>query len=332
MRFSKEEIEAIIKQRVNFLESEVLKTKNEEFSFPLIHDIFSSKFGKNLEEKCRDLTGFTELSMLSISIVNKSKKLKTFSRKLFDEGLKMSLEEDEDSDVRKMAEALIPIKSLLFSKNSSDSNDKTPDVLSKKGMQKMKVTQRCSAYYIFAFYAYIDVYLDELYKNYFKKKVPDEEKDLLKGFPERGGVKERTKSLLQLIRRDLPEQMDEFYGCYNGLNDKTAYELLIDTRHEIAHANPLPELRKLRNKFRKQYSEAKKKRDTLIERIGVNLFEEEDKKKEVLISSKMKKTYSKFVTNLFKDIHLAFFFVEIGLSCLRYLSIIEEIARMKYNI
>lgn len=323
MIFSKDEVEAIVKQKLSFLESEEAKTNTEDFRFPLIYNVFDSKFGKEFEEKCRDLTLFTEIAMLTISSVNKGKKLQKFYEEMLDETIKKTLEEDEDSDAKKIIDALLPVKSLIFSKDSSDSKDSSTNVISKKGFRKLKVTQRCSAYYIFAFYAYIDVYLVDLFNNYFKKKLPE---DLLQDFPDRGGIKERTRSLLQIIRKDLPEQLNQFYKNHGGLDDKSAYELLIDTRHEIAHANPLPELKKLRNKFRKQYSKAKDKRDSLIENIiGFKLFDEEDDSKNVLLSPEMKKTISNFAIILFKDIHLAFFFVEIGLSCIRYLSIIEEI-------
>ncbi len=333
MGLSKEEVEDLIKQKLSSLEAEESRNKTEDLGFPLLHKVFISKFGKNLEKKCADLIEFTELSMLIISIVRKRNKIEKYYRKILDEGLRMSLEEDEESESRRIAEAIEPIKSFIFSNDTSNLDKKETDVLSKKGIQKLKIVERCSAYYIFALYAYIDVYLKELFENYFKKKISEQERDLLKSFPERGGVKERMKRLLQIIRKDLPEQIVEFYNNYNGLNDKLAFELLLVTRHDIAHANPLPKLEKLRSKFRKQYNKAKEKRDFLIEGfLGYKFFENGDENEENLISSKMKKTITNFFSDILKDIHLSFFFMEIGLSCIRYLAIIEAVTRKKYNI
>lgn len=332
MNFSREDIEEIIIQKLSILDNEESKNKTEDLRFPLIYDAFNSKFGKNLEEKCRDLTLFIEASMLLISIIKKREKLQQNIHKLFEGGLEMSLEEEEDSEARQFAEAVEPLKSFIFSKDSSDSDDKEPDVLSKKGIQELRIVQRCSAYYILALYAYIDVYLEQLFEKYFKKKIPKDESKFLLNFPERGGIKKRVKYLSQIIKRELPEQFDEFYMKYDGLNDKIAFELLIETRHKVAHKNPLPELNKLRSRFRKHYKKAKEHRDILIEGISNFKFFENDEEDHKQLSINMKANMTKLFNLIFKDIHLAFFFLEVGLSCIRYLALIEELARKKYKI
>ena len=332
MNLTQEIIKEIISQKLKILDAKESKNKTEEIGFPLIYDSFSSKFGRNLEEKCRDLTLFTETSMLLISIIKKRDKFQKTIYKLMEGALKMSLEEEDDSEAKQFAEAIEPFKSFLFSKDSSDSDNKESDLLSEKGMQELKIVQRCSAYYVLALYAYIDVYLEDLFEMYFKKKFPEDENNLLDKFPYKRGVKERVKYLSQFIKKELPELFDEFYKNYDGVNDKLAFELLIDTIHLVAHKNPLPELNKLRSKFKQHYKKAKNHRDVLIKEISTKDFLMNDEDGKNQIPDDIKKSISKFINIIFKDIHLAFFFLEVGLSCIRYLALIEELTIRKYNI
>lgn len=145
-------------------------------------------------------------------------------------------------------------------------------------------------------------------------------------FPEKGGLKKKNRKVLQILKQELPGQLDDFFKKYQGLNDKHAMDLFIDLRNDIAHDNPLPELKNLRRKFPKHYKKAKDKRDAFVEKILVfQEFTNNNKDGEAVLSQKSKKKIASVLGDFFKDIHLFIFIIEIGFSCIRYLSVIEEL-------
>ncbi len=332
MDLSQDDVHCIISQKLALIETEELTNKSKYFGFTLLDKVLESKFGKKLESKCADLTIFTEAIILLVSIVNKRPKLEPYYNKLIDEGTEMFLKNDTEKENHEITEAILTLRPHIFPVFGSAEDKKNEDVLSKKGMQELKIVQRCSAYYILALYAYIDVYLDEYFEKLLKKKIPLEEREKLDGYPKKGGIKDKTKFLLKVMGDKLPEQIDGFYFDYKGINDKAAFDLFLETRNSIAHANPLPKLEKLRSKFRKQYKKAKEKKDYIIDSIvKFDFSDNKDKKKRTEPSSEMKKAFTNILNTVLKDIHLAFLFMEISQSCIKYLAIIEEITQFRYG-
>ena len=75
---------------------------------------------------------------------------------------------------------------------------------------------------------------------------------------------------------------------------------------------------KILYKLIKKYSEKEEKEKD--EEKDKEKDEEKNISRKRKLTPEMKKIVSNFAITIFKDIHLAFFFVEIGLSCIRYLS------------
>ncbi len=139
-------------------------------------------------------------------------------------------------------------------------------------------------------------------------------------------MNERIKNLLLVTDREtrLPTIIDEILKIRDRkwYEDKMAFGVILNIRNEIAHGYYLPEIGELKKNFGHIYANANKKLVLVIDKYLPQIPE---------VQSFIQKYMSRSFETISSDLEFMMFLIELGIACLRYLSVIEKIMIRYYG-
>jgi len=294
-------------------------------------DLFSTQFGKKYQTNLKKLIGFvTMINILTVLISNYASVMKDLAVKENIALLKANILEEikgnndlegdywvsivtntSEEDIYRLVES--------FTKGKQKTNEK--DLLSREGIQESKLLSHLVAYFILRLFAFTDAFTQDLY-NFIRDSISNKERlyEIIEYYNKSKKLNERIKNLLLVTDKELkiPNIIDELFKeknrkCYE---DKAALGIIIQIRNKIAHGYYLPEVEELQEQFKYINKNSKIR----LERTS-NKFLDLFPKFHEFILKYMQDSSNRIIS----DLEFMMFLIELGMACMRYMSIIEKI-------
>ncbi|MHA1223336.1 MAG: hypothetical protein ACTSP3_08790 [Candidatus Heimdallarchaeaceae archaeon] len=282
-----------------------------------IKNYFMTESGKKFAENYFDLSYFIAMITIIPPFINSREKILKFIfsgellkliEKYINNGENITKEEFTkiENIIASFQELIKENKESVIEQQSTETEEIT------ETLEQLKVTERIIAYYIFALYAYLEVYSKSLYKSVIihidnKKLYPiQSSKDLF------SNPYDTIKVLLKNIsdsNANLNLLLDRVLHRKSWITKKEALVKVIELRNEIAHNKPILQIEELRRKFKKETRDANREKNNTIKEMKKNIPE---------------KIYSLF-ESLLEEFGTIFLIRNIGVSCVLFIVCVDKL-------
>ncbi len=313
--------------------------KNKNVFFENEMDLFKTRFGKKFQNKYKELIGL--VSIINILVVLISDRSIIFKELSTEESISLGktkfLDEIEKQGNSKEEYWTTLLKPILKSisekeivkliKNSGKENEEELDLLSRDGIKESKFLSHLVSYFTLRLFAFMDAFVRDLFE-FMWQSTPKGDKlyRIFKLYNQSNKLNERIKNLLAVTDKNLKlsSLIDKVLTKRDKkwFEDKAAFGVVLDIRHEIAHGYYLPEVEELKKQFYHINHYAEERLELILGKYLPQIPELHQ-----FIMQYMPRSFE----IISSDLGFMMFIIELGMACLRYLSIIEKIMVKYYD-